>query len=43
MNAQTATQTIAIILHIAADRAAEFEAMFEAEEVPMVRELRLRT
>lgn len=35
MNAQTATQTIAIILHIAADRAAEFEAIFEAEEVPI--------
>jgi hypothetical protein len=35
MNAQAETQTIAIILHIAADHAAEFEAMFEAEELPI--------
>jgi hypothetical protein len=29
------TVTIAIILHIAADRAADFEAMFVAEEIPV--------
>jgi len=28
-------QSIAIILRIAADRTAEFEAMFEAEEIPI--------
>jgi hypothetical protein len=28
-------QSIAIILRIAADRATEFEAMFEAEEIPI--------
>ena len=28
-------QSIAIILRIAADRVAEFEAMFEAEEIPI--------
>jgi hypothetical protein len=35
MSAQGETQTIAIILRIASDRTAEFEAMFEAEEVPI--------
>jgi hypothetical protein len=35
MNARAETQTIAIVLHIAADRAVEFEAMFKAEEVPI--------
>jgi hypothetical protein len=34
-NAEAETQTIAIILHIAADSTAEFEAMFEAEELPL--------
>jgi hypothetical protein len=35
MNAKVETVTIAIILHVAADRSADFEAMFEAEEVPV--------
>ncbi len=32
---KSAHQNIAIILHISASRAAEFEAMFEAEELPL--------
>ena len=35
MTADVGTVTIAIILHIASDSVAEFEAMFEAEEMPI--------
>jgi hypothetical protein len=35
MNNGFAVQSIAIILRISSDRAAEFEAMFEAEEIPI--------
>ena len=35
MSQEPKIQSIAIILHIAADKTAEFEAMFEAEEIPI--------